>query len=79
MAMAQGLSIMSMDLTVMRPALRVQAIEPHSVSCLQEGWLSSSGSLQAKDAGTVEVAFNKFWVDFGSSKLRATLSEGEAL
>ena len=46
---------------------------------LQEGWLSSSGSLQAKDAGTVELAFDKFWADFGSSKLRASLSEGDVL
>ena len=63
----------------MWPALRVQAAKLCSVLCAQEGWLSSSGSLQAKDAGTVEVAFNKFWVDFGSSKLRAKVSEGEAL
>ena len=49
------------------------------MSRMQEGWLSSSGSLQAKDAGTVKVAFNRFWVDFGSSKLRATLPEGKAL
>ena len=43
---------------------------------VQEGWLSSSGSLIAKDPDTVEVSFDKFWVDFGSTKLRPTLGEG---
>ncbi|CAL5222887.1 g5315 [Coccomyxa viridis] len=50
----------------------------YSSSIIQEGWLSSSGTLLAKDPNTVEVSFDKFWVDFGSTKLRPTLAEGDA-
>ena len=51
---------------------------PHMLLSVQEGWLSSSGTLLAKDLNTVEVSFDKFWVDFGSTKLRPTLAEGAA-
>ena len=43
---------------------------------IQEGWLSSSGTLLAKDSGTVEVNFDNFWVDFGSTKLRVNPAKG---
>ena len=46
---------------------------------MQEGWLSASGTLRAKDASTLELSFDKFWVDFGSTSLRPTLTEGERM
>ena len=46
---------------------------------MQEGWLSASGTLRAKDASTLELIFDKFWVDSGSTSLRPTLTKGERM
>ncbi len=40
---------------------------------LQEGWLSASGRLMPAGSDAVEVAFDRFWVDFGSTALRPSL------
>ncbi|CAL8471769.1 g11311 [Coccomyxa elongata] len=50
----------------------------YSSSLVQEGWLSSSGRLFSNAADTVEVAFDKFWVDIGSTKLRHSGTEGSS-
>lgn len=50
----------------------------YSSSLAQEGWLSSSGRLFSNEADTVEVAFDKFWLDIGSTKLRDSGPEGLA-
>ncbi len=65
-------------LTVNHPWLPMwQVHDMNHLLPVQEGWLSSSGSLSAKDPDTLEVSFDKFWVDFGSTKLRPTLAEGD--
>lgn len=46
---------------------------------VQEGWLSSSGRLFSNAADTVEVAFDRFWVDLGSTKLRHSGREGRII
>ncbi|KAK9843722.1 hypothetical protein WJX81_003629 [Elliptochloris bilobata] len=51
-----------------------------SSSLAQEGWLSASGRLKpAISNDVVEVAFDKFWVDFGSNSLRPSLGSEGAL
>ena len=41
--------------------------------------MSSSGRLFSRGADTVEVAFDKFWIDVGSTSLRPTFLEGRLL
>lgn len=45
-----------------------------SSTVFQEGWLSASGTLEASDPDTVQVKFNRFWVDFGVNNLRKELT-----
>jgi len=48
----------------------------YSSSLFKEGWLSASGTLEASGTNTLQIHFDKFWVDFGSG-LRTELQEGE--
>ncbi|MEW5318229.1 MAG: hypothetical protein WDW38_009467 [Sanguina aurantia] len=48
----------------------------YSHPLLGTGWLSASGGLAAKDDDTVELHFDKFWIDGGADGLRPTLTEG---
>ena len=59
------------------PAARQASYNEHFMS-KQEGWLSSSGRLFSRGPNTVELAFDKFWVDVGSISLRPTLTAGTA-
>jgi len=47
----------------------------HMCTALQEGWLSASGRLMPAGSDAVEVAFDRFWVDLGSTALRPTLGD----
>jgi hypothetical protein len=44
---------------------------------LQEGWLSASGRLFSRNDDTVEIAFDTFWLDVGSTKLRPHFASGK--
>ena len=46
----------------------------YSSSLFKEGWLSASGTVEASGTNTLQVLFDKFWIDFGSNKLREELS-----
>jgi len=48
----------------------------YSSSLFKEGWLSASGTLEASGTNTLQIHFDKFWVDFGSG-LRTELQEGD--
>ena len=39
-------------------------------SVFKEGWLSASGRVEASGSNTLQVLFDRFWIDFGSTKLR---------
>ncbi|KAK9823596.1 hypothetical protein WJX72_004114 [[Myrmecia] bisecta] len=45
---------------------------------LGTGWLSASGSFSTKDADTVTLNFDRFWVDRGSKPLRPELPDESA-
>ena len=45
----------------------------YSSSLLREGWLSASGTLVVSDANTVQVKFDRFWVDTSATGLRQEL------
>ena len=42
----------------------------YSSSLFREGWLSASGTIEASGTNTLQVLFDKFWVDFGPTNLR---------
>ena len=45
----------------------------YSRSLFKEGWLSASGSVEASGTNTLQILFDKFWIDFGISNLREEL------
>lgn len=47
----------------------------HMCTAPQEGWLSASGRLMPAGSDAVEVAFDRFWVDLGSTALRPSLGD----
>ncbi len=44
---------------------------------LGRGWLSASGSLTPKSEDSLELHFDRFWVDRGGSPLRDTITAKE--
>lgn len=46
----------------------------YSNSLFREGWLSASGTIEASGTNTLQVLFDKFWIDFGSTKFREEMS-----
>lgn len=44
-----------------------------SSSLFKEGWLSASGIVEATGTNTLQILFDKYWVDFGATKLRQEL------
>jgi len=49
----------------------------YSSSLFKEGWLSASGTMEASGSNTLQIHFDKFWVDFGSQSLREEHGQGE--
>ncbi|PNH12857.1 hypothetical protein TSOC_000219 [Tetrabaena socialis] len=49
-----------------------------SNSVIGDGWLSAGGSMCRKYDDSVEITFDRFWVDVGGDSLRADLPAGAA-
>ena len=47
----------------------------YSSSLFKEGWLSASGTIEASGTNTLQIHFDRFWVDFGNN-LRPELNKG---
>lgn len=45
----------------------------YSSSIFKEGWLSASGTMEASGTNTLQIHFDKFWLDFGNANLRTEL------
>ena len=42
----------------------------YSSPLFKEGWLSASGTISASSSSTLQLKFDRFWLDIGNTSLR---------